>query len=828
MALRTFALAVLTTLLIAACDVGGGAELALGDRFRPRPGGSAAIIFFGGSVVFVAESADVTIEQLLGSRESGRSNLQLFQTAGRTLHRVNKLVDTESSYTLRTSTSIGVVRGTLFIVNDSPGGTNWKSIEGDIGVAGESGDETIVSDGTSSNVPPDGDPSPPMIDPATPEEQQQLDELDTIVEEMAPPPPPQKDPEISTPVSGPTSTLPPKDEPPPPPPEATAIPTPTDTPASQAPLLAPEPQGSPEPGAAAVADTRVPPPPTDTPTPELDGTGGGEGIATSTPTPPPVAEAPTPTPTTPATPTPTLTPFPTLTPTLIPLPNFTPTPAPTGTPIPAPPVPSIDSPAGGATVTAGTIINVSGSGTAGPGLSIGGYSWGYNGAQVSGEASFTLLINASGTLTLKVRDSSGVWSEQTASVSISVIAPTPTPTTTSVPTATPEPEPSSTPAPTPTFTPTQTPTTVPSPTPVPTTSLSTVDSAGTVGLFTSLELDSSGFPVISYFDSTGNRLKIAHCIDADCASTPNLNVADPTTVAGPWSSLELDASGFPVISHHCLTATDLQVVHCTDANCASAPTVVTAEVSAGDVGSYTSVALDSAGFPVISYYDATAGDLKVLHCGDANCTTGTPVSLDTINDTGKWTSIALDASGFPVVSYYDATIGRLRVMHCLTANCVSTPIFATPDAASLVGQYTSLVLDASGFPVVSYWDQASGALKVLHCGDANCTGGANVITSPDTAGSTGLWTSITLDGSGFPVVSYSDATNGDLKVLHCSDVNCATGNTIATVDSAGSVGVYSSIALDSSGFPVISYWDLTNGDLKLAQCVNATCVPAGA
>ena len=104
-------------------------------------------------------------------------------------------------------------------------------------------------------------------------------------------------------------------------------------------------------------------------------------------------------------------------------------------------------------------------------------------------------------------------------------------------------------------------------------------------------------------------------------------------------------------------------------------------------------------------------------------------------------------------------------MHCLTANCVSTPIFATPDAASLVGQYTSLVLDASGFPVVSYWDQASGALKVLHCGDANCTGGANVITSPDTAGSTGLWTSITLDGSGFPVVSYSDATNGDLKVL---------------------------------------------------------------
>ena len=66
--------------------------------------------------------------------------------------------------------------------------------------------------------------------------------------------------------------------------------------------------------------------------------------------------------------------------------------------------------------------------------------------------------------------------------------------------------------------------------------------------------------------------------------------------------------------------------------------------------------------------------------------------------------------------------------------------------------------------------------------------------------------------------SYWDLTNEDLKVAVCNNATC-TSPTLTTVDSAGNVGGYTSLALNSSGFPVISYFNFTNGDLKVAVFV---------
>jgi len=48
-------------------------------------------------------------------------------------------------------------------------------------------------------------------------------------------------------------------------------------------------------------------------------------------------------------------------------------------------------------------------------------------------------------------------------------------------------------------------------------------------------------------------------------------------------------------------------------------------------------------------------------------------------------------------------------------------------------------------------------------------------------------------------------------------------NTVTSVDSGGFVGLYTSIAMGIDGLPIISYYDATNFDLKVVKCGNPSC-----
>ena len=111
-----------------------------------------------------------------------------------------------------------------------------------------------------------------------------------------------------------------------------------------------------------------------------------------------------------------------------------------------------------------------------------------------------------------------------------------------------------------------------------------------------------------------------------------------------------------------------------------------------------------------------------------------------------------------------------------------------------------------------------GDLELAHCNDPDCAGDNEIPVTVDSRGIVGRYTSLVLDGSGNPVVSYYDATSGDLKLAHCNDPNCAGDNEIpVTVDSGGIVGRYTSLVSDGSCNPVASYTDATNGDLNPAH-----------
>ena len=351
------------------------------------------------------------------------------------------------------------------------------------------------------------------------------------------------------------------------------------------------------------------------------------------------------------------------------------------------------------------------------------------------------------------------------------------------------------------------------------------DTNGEVGAPTSLALDANGHPVIAYSDFTNGDLKLLHCGDPNCTSDNSVTSPDTHGNVGDYLSLVLDANGNPVISYHDADNRDLKLLHCNDPNCAGDDESITSPDSQGIVGLFSSLVLDSQGFPVVSYRNAPNPNLKLLHCNDANCA-GDDESIelpDTMGVVGSYTSLKLDPLGHPVVSYRDSTNRDLKVLHCDDPNCSGeNESITSPDTSGDVGAWTSMVLDSEGRPVISYYDWTNTNLKLLWCLDPDCASESSIV-SPDTDGNVGGWSSLALDGSGRPVVSYFDHDAGNLKVLRCGDQRCSANNSITAVDTGTKVGTYTSLVLDSDDRPIVAYFDSANADLKLLHCFDPTC-----
>ena len=292
-----------------------------------------------------------------------------------------------------------------------------------------------------------------------------------------------------------------------------------------------------------------------------------------------------------------------------------------------------------------------------------------------------------------------------------------------------------------------------------------IDSAGQVGLFSSIAIGANGSPIISYREGTNDDLKVAACDNPTCTASTN------TTID-----------------------------------------------SAGRVGYYTSIAIGANGNPVISYWDTTNLDLKVAACNNPTCTgttendRSTKSTIDSAGQVGYYTSIAIGINGNPVISYHDGTSLDLKVAACNNPTC-TTSTNTTIDSAGDVGYYTSIAIGINGNPIISYLDLDNFDLEVAACNNPTCTASTN--TTIDSAGDVGYYTSIAIGTHGNPIISYSDQTNGDLGIAACNNPTCTT-STNTTIDSAFEFdGFYTSIAIGANGNPIISYGDITNGDLKV-------------
>ncbi len=134
-----------------------------------------------------------------------------------------------------------------------------------------------------------------------------------------------------------------------------------------------------------------------------------------------------------------------------------------------------------------------------------------------------------------------------------------------------------------------------------------------------------------------------------------------------------------------------------------------------------------------------------------------------------------------------------------------------------------LTIGADGLPVVAFKISGANDLAVAKCANVACSAGTTAATV-DSTGDVGSHVSAATGPDGFPVISYYDVTNTALKVAKCGNAACTSGNTLTTVDAgAPDAGTHTAITHGTDGLPVIAYYDITNTDLRVAKCDNAAC-----
>ena len=144
-------------------------------------------------------------------------------------------------------------------------------------------------------------------------------------------------------------------------------------------------------------------------------------------------------------------------------------------------------------------------------------------------------------------------------------------------------------------------------------------------------------------------------------------------------------------------------------------------------------------------------------------------------------------------------------------------------ATDIAANNTDIAANAADIAALETLDELScgAAQVVINDGGWRC---ADPVLKPsfraainqtlETAGNVGFYSSVAIGADANPIISHYDATNDDLELYVCANPTCTTG-TNQTLETAGSVGYYTSVAIGADGNPIISHYDITNADLEL-------------
>ncbi|MEZ5293195.1 MAG: hypothetical protein R2745_19090 [Vicinamibacterales bacterium] len=343
------------------------------------------------------------------------------------------------------------------------------------------------------------------------------------------------------------------------------------------------------------------------------------------------------------------------------------------------------------------------------------------------------------------------------------------------------------------------------------------------GTAPAVAIGSDGMPIMAFRQEGSKVLGVVHCGNPACTLGNDIVFPPAGTSAGLEPAIAIGTDGFPIISHLDDTALTLLVTHCQNVTC-TASTTTTPDLSTNAVGAWSSIAIGLDGLPIISHVDfSVPATLRVTHCGNIACTgrsTSTTVDAPATGFAGFYSSIAIGADGLPIISHQQLTgsTGALRVTHCGDIQCSAGNVSTTVDApGTKAGNRTSIAIGADGRPIVVHGDEPSWALRVTHCTDVACTSATTTVMpgarSPR----------MVIGPDGLPLIGAQDTTLWALQVTHCGNATCTAGNVVSLVDDASSeTGYFPSIAVAPDGLPIVGYHDQAH-DVRAAKCGTATC-----
>lgn len=280
--------------------------------------------------------------------------------------------------------------------------------------------------------------------------------------------------------------------------------------------------------------------------------------------------------------------------------------------------------------------------------------------------------------------------------------------------------------------------------------------------------------------------------------------------AHPGSSMAYDAAGTLHVAYFDDVARTLKYMKQSPAGAWSE--AVTVDSSSSDVGRMPSLALDAAGRPGVAYFDAVGEDLRfAYHDGSA----WTTVAVETRDSVGQNPSLAFDAEGKAVVSYYRKTTGDLRLARLKNLDRNKWDVSTIAHKGD-VGLFSTVAIDpATGTPLVAYGN-ATQRVRLLP------VGGEPITVARSGGDVTNLSLGFSKDGR--PVVSYYEPASGEVKLVESKDTGGRFDAPVMVAKVPAQSDAHPALVIDpATGTPQVVYYDsLVNGLFLARKPVDAS------